>query len=125
GLNYKVPPARYSAHVIDSLRDDRTNDEQDRNHTINILNNWRLKNSQSSIAKGKKPKFVIINTSGGGSRAALWTYRALQYNDSLMNGALFDHAALITGSSGGMIGAAFLRQLYMDYAQQDHQSYRS
>ncbi len=123
GLNYKVPPARYSAHVIDSLRDDSANYENDRNHTINILNNWRLKNSQSSMAKGRKPKFVIINTSGGGSRAALWTYRALQYNDSLMDGALFSQAALITGSSGGMIGAAFLRQLYIDYAAQNEHYY--
>lgn len=121
GLNYDVPPAEYSAPVIDSLRDNRKNYEHDRNYTIEILNNWRKKNEQGATAKMKKPKLVLINTSGGGSRAAMWTYRALQYNDSLLNGELMNHAVLITGSSGGMIGAAYLRELYLNYNRQnDH-----
>ncbi len=119
GLNYDVPPARYSSHVIDSLRNDLDNYKSDIDHTIEILNNWRRKNSTSTITKGKKPKFVIINTSGGGSRSALWTYRALQYNDSLLAGALMRHTAMIAGSSGGMIGASYLRQLFLDYADED------
>lgn len=119
GLDYTVPPADYSTAAIDALRNDSVQLEADVNYTIEILNNWRRKNSTSAITKGKKPKLVIINTSGGGSRSALWTFRAIQYNDSLLAGALMRHAAVITGSSGGMVGAAFLRQLHLDYAAQN------
>lgn len=123
GLNYTVPPTKYTSAVLDSLRNDRESFVADSDSTIQILDNWRLKNAAHSIARGKKPKMVIVNTSGGGSRSAMWTYRALQFNDSLLNGELMKHTALITGSSGGMIGAAYLRQLYMDYGRVDEQYY--
>lgn len=123
GLNYTVPPAKYNSTVLDSLRNNRDNFLADCDSTIQILDHWRRKNADLSIARGKKPKLVIINTSGGGSRSAMWTYRALQYNDSLLNGELMKHTALITGSSGGMVGAAYLRQLYMDYGRMNEQYY--
>lgn len=123
GLNYDVSPAPYTAHVLDSLRDNEQNYIEDQDYTIEMLSNWRRKNVAASSNKRRKPKFVIVNTSGGGTRSALWTYRTLQYNDSLMGGDLFRHTAMITGSSGGMIGAAYLRQLYMDYRAQDSAYY--
>lgn len=123
GLNYEVPPAEYTTQVLDSLRDDDRNYMEDRNYTIEILSNWRRKNIAARGSKRQKPKFVIVNTSGGGTRSALWTYRTLQYNDSLLGGALFRHTAMISGSSGGMIGAAYLRQLYLDYSVQDSAYY--
>ncbi|MBP6644105.1 MAG: patatin-like phospholipase family protein, partial [Flavobacteriales bacterium] len=54
-----------------------------------------------------------VNTSGGGLRSFLWTMLSLQYADSLTNGELMDRTALITGSSGGLIGAAYYRQLFL------------
>ncbi len=123
GLDYKTPPAEYSARIVDSLRNNHDDYEQDINHTIEILNNWRKKNEQHAVAPIKKPKLVIINTSGGGTRAAMWTYRALQYNDSILNGQLMNHTTLITGSSGGMIGAAYLRELHWNYHQLEERYY--
>ena len=55
---------------------------------------------------------VIVNTSGGGLRAMLWTMRCLQAADSVMNGSLMARTTMITGSSGGLIGATYYRQLY-------------
>ena len=123
GLNYEVEPAPYNRNVIDSLRNDDANLQSDINHTIELLNNWRLQNISTTAPRNRKPKLVLINTSGGGSRAAMWTYRVMQYHDSLLNGALMQRAAVITGSSGGMIGAAYARQLYMDYAEHEEPYY--
>jgi hypothetical protein len=49
--------------------------------------------------------------SGGGKRAALWTFTSLQTADSLTDGQLMKNAILITGASGGLIGASFFREL--------------
>jgi hypothetical protein len=56
---------------------------------------------------------IFICTSGGGQRAAVWTMRSLQTADSLLNGKLMEHAFLITGASGGLVGASYYRELYL------------
>ncbi|MFB6306600.1 MAG: patatin-like phospholipase family protein, partial [Flavobacteriales bacterium] len=53
------------------------------------------------------------NASGGGGRSALWSFSCLQHLDSMTHGKLMNRTHLITGSSGGMIGSAYLRQLYL------------
>ena len=72
---------------------------------INALENWKRNTGH------KKPKLVILNTSGGGSRSALWTFTILQKCDEAMEGRLSRNLKLITGASGGMLGAAYYRQL--------------
>ncbi|TNE55675.1 MAG: hypothetical protein EP338_02575 [Bacteroidetes bacterium] len=62
----------------------------------------------------RKPKMMIILTSGGGSRSAMWTFATMNYLDSLMQGKLMEHTQMITGASGGMIGAAYYRSLYLN-----------
>lgn len=49
--------------------------------------------------------------SGGGKRAALWTLNALQTADSLTRGKITENTVLITGASGGLIGASYYREL--------------
>ncbi len=71
-----------------------------------------FKNQKTSLEKDAKPKFVMVCTSGGGLRSSLWTLHSLQYADSVLDGELLKHIALFTGSSGGMIGAAYLRERY-------------
>lgn len=53
---------------------------------------------------GTKPRIVIICTSGGGIRAAVWTAVVLEGLEEKVPG-LRDHIRLITGASGGMVGA--------------------
>ena len=60
-----------------------------------------------------KPKLVILNTSGGGLRSALWTFTVLSNCDEILNQNLSKHLQMITGASGGMIGAAFYRELIL------------
>ncbi|AMV28112.1 Patatin-like phospholipase [Gemmata sp. SH-PL17] len=54
----------------------------------------------------EKPKIVIVCTSGGGIRAAVWTGVVLNEleKDSALPG-FRNHIRLITGASGGMVGA--------------------
>jgi hypothetical protein len=56
---------------------------------------------------------VLINTSGGGHRSATFTMGVLQQLDSITNGEIMKKTFLINGASGGMIGAAYFRELYL------------
>jgi len=111
GLDYHPKPAAYNDTVLHKLSHADSIQQRDFAHTLGILDRWRLKNSQNSNQSGHKPKLILINTSGGGLRSALWTFCVLQRADSLTNGAFWSHTQLITGASGGMIGAAFFREL--------------
>ncbi len=115
GLVYSGEKAEYSHERIRALSRDDERVKADFQNTLSILDNWRLKNQPDAVKRGKKPKLVIINTSGGGARSALWTLSALSHADSALEGRLLRQTALISGSSGGMIGAAFLRELYLRY----------
>ncbi len=72
-----------------------------------ILNNWKTK------IDSPKPKLIILNTSGGGLRSALWTFTVLSNCDEILNQNISKHLQMITGASGGMIGAAFYRELIL------------
>jgi len=80
--------------------------ESDRDISI-ILSSWKEK------VRGQKPKLVILNTSGGGLRSALWTFTVLMNCDELMENQLGNHLQMITGASGGMIGAAYYREILL------------
>ena len=108
GLNYNIKKTEYSTHIIDSLRFSNKNIEADKINQLTILNNWK-----NNFDVHHKPKLILINTSGGGSRSSLWTFYSLQFLDSITNGNMFKHTHLITGSSGGMVGAAYFRELYL------------
>jgi hypothetical protein len=60
---------------------------------------------------------VFVCTSGGGKRAALWTLATLQQADSLTDGRLMDQTMLITGASGGLIGASYFREVILRQKQ--------
>ncbi len=113
GLNYNKHKALYNQNELSKYEKNTALYERDVTHTIEILNKWRLKNIPSSISQNVKPRLVLINASGGGLRSALWTFYSLQYADSLLDGELLKHTQLFTGASGGMIGAAYLRELYL------------
>lgn len=105
GLNYQRYPAEYSVHSLRTLNDS-ANIRADRARTFSMLENWRNK-----FPAETKPKLVFLCVSGGGKRAALWTFTALQTADSLTQGKLMENSVLITGASGGLIGASFFREL--------------
>jgi len=103
GLNYNTTPVAYNQKTVDEVTNQNALKE-DRETTLKILENWRHKFSE-------KPKMILLTASGGGQRAAYWTMNALQKADSVTNGNLFKHTVSISGASGGLIGAAYYREL--------------
>lgn len=104
GLDYSTGKAPYSVQSLASLNDS-TALAEDKARTFPMLWNWKKKFPES------KPKMVFLCVSGGGKRAALWTFNALQTADSLTGGKLMENSILITGASGGLIGASYFREL--------------
>ncbi len=113
GLDYTGAFSRYTYGKLDSLNTPE-NVTADKANTIKILNNWRAKFPSEN---GAKPKMVIFCVSGGGLKASVWAMQVMQRSDSLMQGRLLDQTALITGASGGMFGAAYLRELMLKKKQ--------
>ncbi|MES2645527.1 MAG: hypothetical protein V4717_01535 [Bacteroidota bacterium] len=74
---------------------------------INILNTWKKKQGL------EKPEFFIACVSGGGTRAAAFTVNVLSQLDSITAGAFSRKTFLVTGASGGMMGAAWYRELIL------------
>lgn len=107
GLDYQTEAVEYSLEQLRKMSHS-SNRQQDRLNTLDILQHWRSKFDQDT-----PPKMVIISASGGGQRAALWAMKSIQAADSTTNGQLFRHTALITGSSGGVIGASYYRELML------------
>lgn len=110
GLDYRDRDQRpeYSFHYLDSLfTPERA--AQDKDTALEMLDRWRAR-----FPGGDKPRLVVINVSGGGSRSAVWTMDVLQHADSLVGGRLMPHTVLMTGASGGMIAAAYFRELYRE-----------
>jgi hypothetical protein len=107
GLDYHQQPADYSVASLRNLNS-KENIKEDQQATLEMLNNWRAK-----FPETEKPKMIFLCVSGGGKRAALWTVAALQTADSLTQGKLMENSILITGASGGLIGASFFRELVL------------
>lgn len=110
GLNYDVPYAPYTLEKVQS-QNDSLQYVEDKIATEAILEKWKQKVTLTDTTA--KPKMVFICTSGGGLRSALWTMTALQTADSLTQGKLFEHTRLITGASGGLVGASYFRELVL------------
>lgn len=113
GLDYTTIPANYDRDAIHALATDTAAARQDAEMHRATLDLWLQKNRGLPHVDGKPP-LIIVNTSGGGSRAMLWTFRSLQVADSLLGGSLMDRSVLMAGSSGGLIGAAYFRQLALE-----------
>ncbi|HYH16957.1 MAG TPA: patatin-like phospholipase family protein, partial [Flavisolibacter sp.] len=71
------------------------------------------------------PLMILITTSGGGTRSATFTMNVLQRLDSVTNGQIMDQTFLITGASGGMIGATYFRELYRQKLKGKHTNLQS
>jgi len=106
GLNYNAREDRplYDRETLLQLCSEK-NLEKDKANMLGILEKWKARQSEP------KPILFLVNTSGGGSRSATFTMSILQRLDSLSKGKLMRKTFLITGASGGMLGAAYFREL--------------
>ncbi len=107
GLDYeKEHRAEYSYAAFEKMASKEAV-AQDKAATLEILEKWLAKNRTPD---NPKPKMVFICVSGGGMRSALWTMQTLQKADYTLGGKLLRQAVMITGASGGMLGAAYIRE---------------
>lgn len=105
GLDYGVEKTPYNLNSIHEISQ-QANVDVSKQYWLQMLENWKQKTGE------EKPVMNLVAVSGGGQRSALWTTNVLQHIDSVQNGKLMDNTFLITGASGGLIGAAFYRELY-------------
>ncbi len=106
GLNYtnEVPRPLYDRATLLEMSSDKKL-ASDKANMLAILERWKARQSEA------RPLLYLINTSGGGNRSATFTMSALQRLDSLSGGQLMRKTFLISGASGGMLGAAYFRAL--------------
>lgn len=95
-------------YTLQALQKQQNYVREDSLQTVRVLERWR-----EHFPDSLSPKLVVIAASGGGMRSAIWTLKTLQHTDSTLGGRLMPHTALMTGSSGGLIGAAYFRELYL------------
>ena len=79
--------------------------EKDYDSMVQVLKNWKRKQTEA------KPVLYLVATSGGGTRSAAFTMNVLQQLDSVSSGRFMDKVFMITGASGGILGAAYFREL--------------
>ena len=110
GLNYwnKTERPKYTRENLAAMSTP-AHVNADKQNMIAVLEAWKKKQTDTS----GKPLLVLINTSGGGHRSATFTMGVLQTLDSISNGEIMKRTFLINGASGGMIGAAYFRELYL------------
>lgn len=114
GLNYDTKELpQYTQESLQQLANPDSC-KKDMQNMETILNKWKQKQGE------EKPLLVVMTTSGGGTRSATFTMNILQRLDSLTQGQIFKNTFLITGASGGMIGATYFRELYRERLTNPH-----
>lgn len=105
GLDYtkKARPA-YTLQHLEALNPPEKI-EADKENMIGILNRWKTRQ------KEEKPLMIVFNFSGGGVRSATFAMNIMEELDSISNGTIMRRTALISGASGGMLAAAYFREL--------------
>jgi hypothetical protein len=106
GLNYTNKDERpaYSSENLMALSSQQRVTE-DKAKMIEVLEKWKDRQAEG------KPVLYLITTSGGGNRSANFTMNVLQALDSISGGELMRKTFLISGASGGMLGATYYREL--------------
>ena len=105
GLNYTnaVRP-EYSLQSLEAMNTP-AKVEADKNNMLSILTRWKQKQAE------EKPVMIIFNFSGGGVRSAAFAMNILQELDCITKGTIMKKTFLISGASGGMLAAAYFREL--------------
>lgn len=106
GINYDTTATEYSVEKLLSVHS-KEQFVHDKLHMLETLEKWKKKHGP------EKQKMIFLCVSGGGQRAALWTVNSLLEIDSALQGSLMDQSFLITGASGGIIGAAYYREMFL------------
>jgi hypothetical protein len=117
GVSYAPEgPSEYSHNRLEALTVADTV-HADSLLTVRALERWK---AQVAPQPGTRPLLVLVMTSGGGNRSAYWVTRCLQRLDSLTQSAFWQHVRVVSGASGGMVGAAYYRELHVQRHRLQH-----
>jgi hypothetical protein len=108
GMNYESAPVVYNQEAIRLHQLDDEAYKSDVTQGLRYLEHWKEKQNESD------PVAVFINVPGGGLRSAMWAIRSLHAAQEASHQSLWKHTVLLSGSSGGMVGAAYLRAYYAE-----------
>ena len=110
GINYTTDKKRYDNEAVNNSVSNAMMKE-DIASTKKILEKWH---EQMRTRYGEqKPKMILLNASGGGLKATYWSFHVLQQLEKELGQKLTDHTVLMSGASGGIIGAAYFRELVL------------
>lgn len=106
GLDYRMKGR--PAYTLTGLQQLNTAGKinSDKNNMISILEKWKHRQNE------EKPLMIMLNFSGGGLRGASFSMNVLQQLDSATGGTLLKKSVIMSGASGGMLSAAYFRELY-------------
>lgn len=106
GLDYRkeIARAEYTPEHLQSLSTP-VKVAADKAAMVEVLEKWKARQ------KSPRPYLYMVAVSGGGTRSATFTMGVLQKLDSISGGELMRQTFMITGASGGMLGAAYFRAL--------------
>lgn len=118
GLNYEdTQSSEYSVTRIRRISQDTEKNQLSNDKYIKMLHAWKAKTGK------EKPLLILVNTSGGGSRSALWTTLVLNELDRKTNNLFTQHTQMVTGASGGMVGASYYREVFLIQSLQQKNTY--
>ena len=103
GLDYRGDLPAYSYPALEALAAPAAV-AADRDAMRRVLERWRRRTGE------ERPRLVLLCVSGGGLKATYWTTHVMQELERATGGDFLRHTALISGASGGMIGAAYVRE---------------
>jgi hypothetical protein len=113
GLDYQNAVLRYNNRTVQEHVTE-TDINKDIREVIQILDRWQRKVQVKH--KQKKPVMVFVMTAGGGMKSSYWAMHVLQSLERQTGEQFFDHVVLMSGASGGMLGASYFRELYLRYS---------
>lgn len=125
GLDYSKT-TDYNLEELKEIQYNQKFVEEDLQRHFEILDRWKRK--AITVQNTTKPKLILVNCSGGGLRSALWTFYVFENIDRKLNGQFFPNIHMITGASGGMIGASYYRDLYSEnpkFWENDQEEYHN
>ena len=102
GMDYSKSPVEYSENQLLKLNTESII-KKDLTEMEAILDRWKQRTGE------EKPILILLNASGGGLRSAVFTYELCKQLDSISSGAFSKHLFLVSGASGGMLGATYFQ----------------
>ena len=83
------------------------------------VHNWILSKKDEILKRKDSYPVFIVNSYGGGIRAAAWTTLSVSFLDSITDGRFQNHVMAFSGASGGTIGSSVLNAVHRNNSMEN------